>query len=61
MAVLTLDIKTTFWKKPIPPRSFDWEAWLDNYEPGHAIGHGATEREAIDDLLSQIELEEWSE
>ena len=38
---------------PIPSRACDWSAhWLD-YEPGDAIGHGATEAEAIVDLLEQ--------
>lgn len=36
---------------PIPIRSFDWSAVRDGYEPGCRIGTGATEQEAIDDLL----------
>lgn len=35
---------------PIPTRNCDWSAVTDNYEPGHPIGWGATEEEAIQDL-----------
>lgn len=40
---------------PIPVRSFDWSAVDDNYDGGGAVGRGATEQEAIADLLEQIE------
>lgn len=40
---------------PIPDRSFDWCATDDNYEPGCPIGLGATELDAIVDLLDQLE------
>jgi hypothetical protein len=40
---------------PIPTRDLDWSAVDDNYEPGHAIGTGATEDAAIADLLEQLE------
>jgi hypothetical protein len=53
--MIPLAIRTTYWAKPIPLRQFDWEAVTDNYEPGAPIGYGATEQEAIDDLLDQIE------
>lgn len=47
-------ICTDFWAKPIPDRRFDWSAWYDDDEPndvgGMAVGHGATEAEAIADL-----------
>lgn len=36
---------------PIPIRQFDWCATFDGYEPGEPIGWGATEAEAIADLL----------
>ncbi len=39
---------------PIGIRSLDWCATFDNYEPGQPIGHGATEREAIEDLKAQV-------
>ena len=40
---------------PIPTRQFDWSAIDDDtYEPGCPIGWGATEQEAIDDLLEKL-------
>ena len=39
---------------PIPIRGLDWCATFDNYEPRQPIGHGDTEKEAIEDLLSQV-------
>lgn len=40
---------------PIPWRHFDWQAYYDGDEPdddgGMCVGHGATEQEAIDDLV----------
>jgi hypothetical protein len=44
-------IRTTFIYPPIPIRTCDWQAVRDDYEPGDPIGHGATEAEAIEDLL----------
>jgi hypothetical protein len=49
------EILTSFDHPPIPVRSFDWSAVLDGYEPGEPIGRGATEAEAIADLLEQVE------
>ena len=49
---------------PIPIRQFDWSAITDDYDcdcdedgyfSSHPVGHGATEQEAIDDLLEQLE------
>jgi hypothetical protein len=52
-------LKTSYWAKPIPTRSFDWEAWHDNHEPNDngqmIVGYGRTEAEAIADLLEQLE------
>lgn len=50
-----IKINTNFDYPPIPARVLDWSAVTDNYEPGHPVGHGATEQEAIDDLLDQLE------
>lgn len=50
-------ILTNYWPKPFPLRQFDWSATDDNYEPGCPIGYGATEDEAIADLMAQIEEE----
>lgn len=52
-------IITYCWATPIPTRKFDWSAARDNDEPdddGHMMqGWGRTERDAIDDLVAQIE------
>lgn len=45
---------------PIPIRSFDWSAHLDEYDGApdagwQPVGHGTTEREAIENLLLEIE------
>ena len=48
-------IVTEYWAKPIPTRQFDWTAYYDGDEPNDAggmkHGSGATEAEAIADLL----------
>lgn len=53
-----MKIQTDYWAKPIPIRRFDWCATWENYEGGDGyderpgpVGYGATEQEAIDDLL----------
>jgi hypothetical protein len=48
-------IKTEHVYPPIPDRSFDWSAIDDDtYDgPGSPVGRGATEAEAIADLLSK--------
>jgi hypothetical protein len=50
-------IVTDFWMKPGPSDQFDWSAVDDNtYDgPGCPIGYGATEAEAVADLLEQLE------
>ena len=46
---------------PIPVRMFDWSAHRDSWEPGWGpVGHGATEAEAIADLLD-AEAEQYEE
>lgn len=49
-----MKIATTYDPKPIPDRRYDWSATHDDYEPGDPVGHGATEIEAIDDLMQQL-------
>jgi hypothetical protein len=44
-----------------PPRTFDWCATLDDYEPGDLVGYGPTERDAIIDLESQLDGLRWYE
>lgn len=60
-----MKIQTSFDYPPIPVRSFDWSAIdADTYDCDcdqdgffslSPIGHGATEQEAIQDLLDQLE------
>jgi len=55
-----MKIRTTYVFPPIPNRSMDWLAIDDDTYDGapdsHCpIGYGATEQEAIDDLLEQLE------
>lgn len=58
-----MNIQTTYDAKPIPVRCFDWSAVDDDTYDGaedsgrlaRAIGFGATEAEAIADLLEKIE------
>jgi len=49
-----MNINTTYENPPIPMRNLDWSAYAEGYEPGDALGHGATEDEAIKDLLDQL-------
>lgn len=47
----TSKIITTYVYPPIPLRNYDWSAVRDDYDEGSCIGWGATEDEAIADLL----------
>lgn len=52
-------IITHFEYPPIPVRCFDWSAVTENYDGApdagwQPIGRGATEAEAVADLLEQI-------
>lgn len=50
-----LTVKTTHVCPPIPDRRSDWTAVDDRtYEAGCPVGVGATEKEAIDDLVEQV-------
>ena len=51
-----MKIVTNFVYPPIPVRQFDWSAVDDETYDGEGckIGYGATEQEAIDDLLDQM-------
>lgn len=51
-----MKIRTEFIYPPIPIRKFDWSATDDDtYDEGQPIGYGETEREAIADLLTNLE------
>lgn len=56
---MTRKIITTFVYPPIPVRNMDWQAHFDGDEPnddGHMLtGEGATEAEAIADLIESID------
>ena len=58
-------IVTEFYQPPIPIRKFDWSAIdADTYDAdlvdgeivGGPCGYGATEQEAIDDLMERLNL-----
>lgn len=49
-----MNIKTDYWAKPIPDRQYDWTAVLDGYDAGDPIGYGATEADAIKELMEQV-------
>lgn len=51
-------INTEYVFPPIPIRIYDWRATFDGYEPGDSMGYGATEQEAIADLLDVCDNEE---
>jgi hypothetical protein len=59
-------IITAFEHPPIPIRCMDWSAVTDDYDcdcdgdgfySTHPVGRGATEQEAITDLIEQLESE----
>ncbi len=51
-------IKTEFVFPPIPYRGCDWAAVRGDYDLGCRIGYGATEAEAIADLLEKEGMDE---
>lgn len=60
-----INIRTSFDYPPIPVRQFDWSAIDDDTYDGAddsscPIGHGATEQDAIDDLMDQLTDGEYS-
>lgn len=67
MSAITPDgrkIITDYWMKPIPSRCHDWTAVTEDYDgapdagwPSSCIGSGATEAEAIADLIEQTQPE----
>ena len=50
-----MNILTHHINPPIPIRCFDWSATTDNYEPGEPISYGATEADAVEELLFMLE------
>jgi hypothetical protein len=58
------NIVTTRICPPIPDRRFDWSAHFDDYDADcgqdgyyslDPVGYGATEKEAVEDLLEQAD------
>ena len=52
------DIRTAYWRKPIPTDRFDWEAWLDGQEERYGSGFGSTREAAIVELLEMVEADD---
>lgn len=48
-------IVTNYDPPPIPIRCCDWSATFDDYDLGDPTGHGATEAQAIEDLMMQVD------
>jgi hypothetical protein len=46
-----MKIITEFVYPPIPIRRYDWNAVREGYDEGDPVGWGATEQEAINELL----------
>ena len=61
--IANMKIVTEYYTPPIPLRTMDWSAWDEDTYDGaddagpraRLIGYGATEAEAIADLIAQIE------
>lgn len=58
-------IRTEHVYPPVPSRKYDWRATFDGYDPGDAMGAGATEAEAVANLLIEsdyegpVEIKRW--
>jgi hypothetical protein len=50
-----MKIITAFVYPPIPIRRYDWSAVREGYDEGDPVGWGATEQEAINELLKMEE------
>lgn len=48
-----MKIRTKHYYPHAPVRRYDWAAWFDGQELW-LIGHGATEGEAVADLMQQL-------
>ena len=46
-------IITVHYAVPVGERSHDWTAVRDSYEPDDPIGYGASEAEAVEDLMER--------
>ncbi len=57
-----MNIRTDYWRKPIPTDAYDWSAVDDDTYDGapdsgnrNQVGYGATEAEAVADLMEQLD------
>jgi len=48
-------IEISTWDSDIAPKSARWNACLNEYDLGTSVFTGATEREAVNELLDSIE------
>lgn len=53
-----MDIRTEYLPKPIPWRDNDWEAYDHDRDEDSPVGFGATEAEAIADLIGAVKSKE---
>jgi hypothetical protein len=54
-----MKIVTRYDQLPIETRSFDWTATMDNYQAGDPVGKGQSEKDAIGDLLAQVDIKDY--
>ena len=47
-------LRTTYWPKPIASAGADWEAVARDWDIGVPVGHGPTERDAIEDSFHAL-------
>lgn len=53
---------TCYERPPIEERWMDWSATLDNCDGANSpTGHGATERDAVSNLLDLLSDEDWAQ
>jgi hypothetical protein len=48
-------IKTSYDFPPVPSNLFDWSAYVDDWSEASPVGHGATEREAVQTLFQTLD------
>lgn len=53
-------IRTKYDPKPIPIRSYDWDAWIDGHEEDYGTAHGPTEAVAVEELAETVSERIWT-
>jgi hypothetical protein len=56
-----MKIITRYDPPPIPTREFDWVAVENDYDLGRPVGYGPSEKDAEDDLITQLDALENDE